>query len=100
MVAAIISFWWQSDKVKHRALAQVVRYCRGQNLQLLDQTLVLKGVWPVRDEQGSLTIRRKYSFEFTSTGEARYHGWLILHGTVLHRLELDAYIIPDDDNSI
>ncbi|MCH2355922.1 MAG: DUF3301 domain-containing protein [Pseudomonadales bacterium] len=98
VVAAFISFWWRSDKIKHGALAHVSRYCKQQNLQLLDQTLVLRGVWLVRNEKGSLIFRRKYSFEFTSTGEVRYHGRVVLYGASLQRMDLEAYIIPDDDS--
>ncbi len=100
VVAAVISFWWRSDKIKHGALAQVSRYCKNQTLQLLDQTLVLKGVWLVRNEKGSLVFRRKYSFEFTSTGEIRYQGRVVLYGALLHSMDLEAYIIPDDEDSI
>ena len=100
VVAAVISFWWRSDKIKHGALAQVSRYRKNQNLQLLDQTLVLKGVWLDRDEKGSLVFRRKYSFEFTSTGEIRYQGRVVLYGALLHSMDLEAYIIPDDEDSI
>lgn len=98
VVAAVISFWWRSDKIKHDALAHVSRYCKKQNLQLLDQTLVLKGVKLGRNENGSLIFRRKYSFEFTSTGEVRYQGQVVLYGASLHRMDLEAYIIPDDDS--
>ena len=100
VVAAVISFWWRSDKIKHGALAQVSRYCKNQNLQLLDQTLVLKSVWLDRNEKGSLVFRRKYSFEFTSTGEIRYQGRVVLYGALLHSMDLEAYIIPDDEDSI
>ena len=100
VVAAVISFWWRSDKIKHNALAHVSRYCKNQNLQLLDQTLVLRGVWLVRDQKGSLIFRRRYSFEFTSTGEIRCQGRVVLFGALLHSMDLEAYIIPDDDDSI
>lgn len=99
-VVALISFWWQSDKIKSTALNYVTRHCKGQQLQLLDQTMVLKGVWPVRDETGALKIRRRYGFEFTSTGESRYQGTIILIGLSLQSLEMEAYIIPDDEDSL
>jgi hypothetical protein len=95
VVIALISFWWQSDQVKHIALTHVYRYCKTQNLQLLDQSMVLRGVWPARDEQGSLKLRRRYSFEFTSTGEARYQGTVELFGNRLQKLELEAHIFPE-----
>lgn len=60
--------------------------------------MVLRGVWPIRDEQGSLKIRRRYVFEFSSTGEARYQGTITLLGHVLKSLELEAHILPSDDD--
>jgi hypothetical protein len=98
LVIALVSFWWQSDKIKSQALGFVTGYCKNQNLQLLDQTMVLKGVWPVRDETGSLGIRRRYSFEFTSTGEARNQGTIVLLGSIVKSLDLEAHIMPDQDD--
>ena len=71
LFAAVVSFWWQSDKVKRLAIDRVQRRCAAENLQLLDQTLVLHGLSPVRNQAGGLVFRRYYRFEFTSTGEAR-----------------------------
>lgn len=96
MVAAIINFWWQGDKIKNLALAHVYRLCKAQNLQLLDQTMVLKGVWPARDDEGTLRLRRRYGFEFTSTGEARSEGSVELFGARLQKLHMDAHILPHD----
>ncbi len=100
LVSALVSFWWQSDKVKSLALGYVYRYCQDQKLQLLDQTMVLKGVWPVRDMNGSLSLRRRYNFEFTSTGEARSKGAVELIGSKLKTLQLEAHILPDEENSL
>jgi len=97
-IVALISFWWQSDKVKILAMNLVLQYCPQQQLQLLDQTMVLKGVWPQRDASGSLRLRRRYAFEFTSTGEARYAGLVELIGRKLQRIELEAHILPEDSN--
>jgi hypothetical protein len=96
VVSGFISFWWQSDKIKGLALSFVYQYCKDQNLQLLDQTMVLKGLWPYRDDQGSLRLRRRYGFEFTSTGQERYEGIISLAGMRMLSLDLDAHIIPDD----
>lgn len=77
-------------------MAQVHRLCQEQKLQLLDQTMVLKGVWPVRNDEGSLTLRRRYHFEFTSTGELRSQGKVEFHGMRLHKLHLDPYTLPEE----
>ena len=62
--------------------------------------MVLKGVWPVRDENEKLAIRRRYTFEFTSTGEVRNLGTIELLGRKLLKLELEAHILPDEDNPL
>ncbi len=97
LVAGIVSFWWQSDRIKSLAMQRVYHHCRNQNLQLLDQTMVLKGIGLQRDESGSLRLRRRYTFEFTSTGEMRHQGWIILLGNSIVSLELEPYIIPESD---
>lgn len=99
VVAALISFWWQSDKIKNQALSFVYQHCKRQNLQLLDQTMVLKGLNLHRNEQGSLQLQRRYSFEFTSTGEERYQGSVSLAGRQLLRIDLDAHILPESMDS-
>jgi len=100
VAAAFITFWWQSDKIKLWAMSHTSRYCQSRNLQLLDQTMVLKGLWPIRNEEGYLQLRRRYHFEFTSTGEIRNKGVIELVGRKVHSLELEAHILPERDENI
>jgi hypothetical protein len=100
LAASVISFWWHGDQVKSIGMAHVSRHLKQQNLQLLDQATVLKGVWPVRDERGSLVLRRRYMFEFSSTGESRYKGKMELHGNRLKSIELEPHIIPDQGETL
>lgn len=51
-------------------------------------------VWPCRNDFGSLQLRRRYGFEFTSTGEQRYQGLIELSGQRLQRIELEAQQEP------
>ncbi len=99
LAIAFISFWWQGDTVKITAMQYLYQYCKEQNLQLLDQTIVLKGVWPQRSESGSLQLRRRYAFEFTTTGEERYKGMIELGGRRMQRLDLQAHVFSDDDQA-
>jgi hypothetical protein len=92
--AALISFWWHSDKSKSAALAIATQHCKLNELQLLDQSMVIRGIWPMRDDDHVLRLRRRYQFEFTSTGEQRYRGELVLLGTQLQSMALEPYIIP------
>ncbi len=94
IIAAFVSFWWQSDAVKNRALRLVANHCKGLSVQLLDQSMVIIGIWPVRIDQGTLRLRRRYRFEFTSTGEERYKGMITMVGKQLMGIELDAHIMP------
>jgi len=94
----LASFWWESDKMRSIALSMAKKHCHASNLQLLDQSVMIDGIWPLRDEEGTLRLRRKYKFEFTSTGEQRYQGTIILLGLRKQHLELEAYVIPDQDD--
>ncbi len=91
----VLHYWWQSGEYKNRALALALQHCRQLNLQLLDQSMVIRGYWPKRFEDGKWRIRRSYQFEFTSTGHQRYRGNLILFGSRLDSVELEAYQLPE-----
>jgi hypothetical protein len=97
LIASLIAFWWQSDKVKHLALQLVARHCQQQGLQLLDQTMVLKGLRLARSNDGRLQLRRRYEFEFASTGSERYQGKIILAGLQIEELELAAHLLPESE---
>ena len=97
LAIAFIAFWWQSDQIKLFAISHIIKYCSAKNLQLLDQTMVLKGLWLVRSDSGSLSLRRRYNFEFTSTGEVRNIGIIELIGKRINKLELEAHILPEGD---
>ena len=99
-MSAIVALWWQSDKVKLRTLQQVHQHCRQLNLQLLDQTMVLKGLWPSRDNSGSIRLRRRYEFEFSVTGEKRYKGTVIAMGSNIFSLDLEPHALPEQDQRL
>lgn len=100
LFAGIIVLWWQSDKVKALAMQQVQHHCRQLGLQLLDQTMVLRGIWPARNKDGNLALRRHYQFEFTVTGETRHKGSLKLLGTAVQSLQLEPHPLPDDEQNL
>ncbi len=80
----LVWLWWNAQGVKQSAMQATKRYCREMGVQLLDDGLALNGFWIKRDEAGSLRLWRSYGFEFTSTGNERYSGKIILLG---HRVE-------------
>lgn len=97
VAGTILVYWWHSGSYKGRARNLAVAHCQQLNLQLLDQSIVIIGIWLLRTESNGFTIRRTYQFEFTSTGEHRYQGVLVLAGMHLKSIELDTYKIPEVD---
>jgi hypothetical protein len=90
-------YWWQSGVYKGRARDLATAHCRELGLQLIDQSMVITGFWPARAANGRLEFRRTYQFEFSSTGDRRYRGRLVLLGMRLHSIELEAYRLPDSE---
>ena len=91
----VIQYWWQSGEYKGRALKLALAYCQQYDLQLLDQSMVIKGYWPKRNKRDIWVIQRIYNFEFTSTGQQRYQGKLVLEGLTLDAIELETYQLPE-----
>lgn len=98
VVGALLSYWWQSDKIKNNLMGQVLVYCRQHHVQFLDQSMVLKGLAIRRTELGLLGLLRRYQFEFTSTGEQRYRGTVEAIGRKLQGIELEPHLLPDDND--
>jgi len=90
-------YWWQSGLFKGKARQLATEHCRQLGLQLLDQSMVITGFWPTRTSAGNFAFRRTYQFEFSSTGDRRYPGRLILEGMTLKSIKLETYKLPDSE---
>ncbi|MFN3880777.1 MAG: DUF3301 domain-containing protein [Nitrincola lacisaponensis] len=96
LLGCLALFWWQNLKMREIALKAVKHYCDREGLQLLDQSVALKGMGFQRDPHtGQLVLRRRYRFEFTSTGDERYQGTVVLHGQRLAGITTEPYRIPE-----
>lgn len=91
LVLAAGGIWWHGQGIKARALGHVRRYCEQHDLQLLDESLVLRKLWPVRGVRGVMVLERTYFFEFSSTGEYRYRGTIQLQGYQLRSIETQTH---------
>ena len=91
LAGLVLDYFWRAGEFKNRALKLAGDACRQYNLQLLDQTVVIRGYWPTRRISGNWAMRRSYEFEFTSTGSERYRGRLVLVGMELADIEFQAY---------
>ena len=86
----------RSGQFKGRARQLAKEHCAQLELQLLDDSMVIVGLWPLQRRNG-LLLRRSYQFEFASTGDRRYQGKLVLEGVKLASIELEAYKLAEPD---
>lgn len=92
MTALLCLAWWNNLKIREYATTKVMHYCEEQDVQLLDESIALRRVRPVRSAQsGMLVLARHYQFHFTSTGDERYPGTIELVGRRVTRIELAAH---------
>ena len=88
-------YWVGSQAVKELALAATRRYCREVGVQLLDATVARHRIWLKRDQRGMVRVWRSYNFEFSSTGNDRYHGQTITLGKQVTSIQLEPHRLRD-----
>nr|WP_246624658.1 DUF3301 domain-containing protein [Oceanobacter mangrovi] len=93
LLALVWLAWASQQRAKNLALMQVRKRCASESLQLLDDTLVFEKLWLGRYINGGVCIKRRYQFEFSSTGEHRYQGQVTLAGQRLAALQLAPHHI-------
>ncbi|RBP33292.1 uncharacterized protein DUF3301 [Marinobacter pelagius] len=84
-------YWWRAKAIKDFVLQAARRYCKTMDVELLDDAVYLRGLWFKRDDQGRLRVWRRFLFDFTSTGEERYTGRVIMLGSTILNMELEPH---------
>lgn len=84
-------YWWKAKAITDFVLTAARDHCRKMDVMLLDDAIFLRGLWFKRDRQGNLRVWRRFLFEFTSTGEERYIGRVIMLGRHIERIELEPH---------
>ena len=84
-------YWWRATAIKDGVLIAAKRYCKTMDVMLLDEAVYLRGLWVKRDNGGQLRVWRRFMFDFTSTGEERYSGRIIMLGRQIVHTELDTH---------
>ncbi|TNF35224.1 MAG: DUF3301 domain-containing protein [Gammaproteobacteria bacterium] len=84
---------WQAQKSRESARKIAQKYCKQQDLQLLDDTVVLSRIRIGKDRADRFRIARRYRFEFSSMGDERYQGELELMGNELVFIDVEAHRI-------
>ncbi|OZG73174.1 hypothetical protein BTA51_11835 [Hahella sp. CCB-MM4] len=91
VIASIGGIWWHGFKVKERALAAVRKRCEELDLQFLDQNVALRSIKLKRTTSGQARVYRVYGFEFSSTGEERYRGYVTLLGMQVQEIIIEPH---------
>jgi len=75
-------FWLWLDSLKAREIGVTAAQaaCADEGLQFLDDTVAIRSLRLVRDDDGRLRLRRVYGFEYSDTGDNRRSGSVILLG--------------------
>ena len=89
---------WDSLKARETANKAMRAACAQQALLFLDDTVSLQSVRPVRNDDGHVTLRRVYRFQYSDTGHNRRDGTLTLLGADVSSLELSTLQGPQREN--
>jgi hypothetical protein len=90
---SVVGLWLHFDRL-HRVVMVVARAkCDELDIQLLDQTVVLRGFRLRRGTSQGFLLVTRYSFEFSSTGERRYQGVMEFAGRKMIFCEIDPHIV-------
>jgi hypothetical protein len=90
-IALMLVFWWKTQGVKQMAFRLVRRRCDELGIQLLDQSIVLRGISLKRGPTGRVELLRRFAFEFSSTGNERYHGEVHMLGRRAEHIEFEPH---------
>ena len=73
------------------ARAAAKRHCEQEGVQFLDQNVVLEGMGICRSRHQLFAFKRQYRFEFSSIGDHRYRGHVVMVDNRVQSIELEPY---------
>ena len=88
--------WLDSLKAREAGIEAVRKACKAEGLQLLDETISIMSLKPVRNERGRLAWQRIYAFEYTETGDNRRQGSVHLVGNKVSLLNVGLRLAASD----
>ena len=86
-------YWFNAQKAKEIALVAARDHCLALEVQMLDGYVALNSIWLKRDKAGKMQLRRSFLFEFSSTGNERYNGTLLMLGRQVESIYMEPYRI-------
>ena len=93
VLGAIVGLWLKLSVARERAMREARQQCQQHGLQLLDETVGLRGV-RLRRANGLHRLERCYSFEVSMDGHDREPGRLWMLGDSLSSLSLPTIELP------
>jgi hypothetical protein len=84
-------YWSTAQQVKELALKATRAHCLDMEVQMLDEYVALDGIRLKRDEAGKVHVRRSFLFEFSSTGNERYNGRIVMLGRQVESIHMEPY---------
>ena len=98
LVFLAAAVWLRLDSLKVREIGvkAAQRACADEGLQFLDDTVAIRSLRLVRDDDGRLRLRRIYGFEYSDTGDNRRPGTVTLLGQRVELLHVrpQLYVVP------
>lgn len=93
LMAALVWLWYDSMRARERAVSAGKHVCARDGLQFLDDTVQIVKLWPARNSDGRLALRRTYRFEFSDDGARRRGGVVVMLGAQIESLDLDPFLM-------
>jgi len=96
----VVSFgaWiWHHLGLRQIALQQARRAAKKEGVQMLDDSIYLRRMRLSRSTDTIFAFQRMYQFEFSTVGDRRFLGWVILRGRRLESVHWQPYV---EDNVI
>lgn len=86
LLLAAVALWWLSAvNARERAREAARAFCLRNRWQLLDQTVALRWLRPIRDGE-RWCLHRRYRFEFSPDGGRRFRGEVQFNGARVARI--------------
>ena len=96
LLGAAVWLWLDSLKAREIGVTAAQAACADEGLQFLDDTVAIRSLRLIRDDDGRLRLRRVYGFEYSDTGDNRRSGTVTLLGQRVELLHVrpQLYVVP------
>jgi len=88
--------WWDGLNKREQAIRAARTLCQRAGCQFLDDSVALRQMRPVRDQNQRLRILRLFVFEYSDTGDNRLPGYVYVLGDRVTDANL---VVPANEES-